>query len=31
MLLGLSYLALTGMFTMLRLLAMSNADKDIEI
>ncbi len=31
MLLRLSYLALTGMITMLRLLAMSNADKDVEI
>ncbi len=31
MLLRLSYLALTGMFTMLRLLAMSDADKDVEI
>jgi transposase len=30
-LLRLSYLALTGMFTMLRLLAMSDADKDVEI
>ena len=31
MLLRLSYLALTGMVTLLRLLSMSNADKDIEI
>ena len=31
MLLRLSYLALTGMVTLLRLLPMSNADKDIEI
>jgi hypothetical protein len=30
-LLRLSYLALTGMVTLLRLLPMSNADKDIEI
>jgi putative transposase len=30
-LLRLSYLALTGMITLLRLLPMSNADKDIEI
>jgi hypothetical protein len=29
--LRLSYLALTGMVTLLRLLPMSNADKDIEI
>ncbi len=31
MLLRLSYLALTGMVTLLRLLPMSNTDKDIEI
>lgn len=31
MLLRLSYLAVTGMVTLLRLLPMSNADKDIEI
>ena len=31
MLWRLSYLALTGMVTLLRLLALSNADKDIEI
>jgi hypothetical protein len=30
-LLRLSYLALTGMVTLLRLLAMSDADKDVEI
>jgi hypothetical protein len=30
-LLRLSYLALTGMVTLLRLVPMSNADKDIEI
>ncbi len=31
MLLRLSYLALNGMITLLRLQAMSNADKDVEI
>jgi putative transposase len=30
-LLGLSYLALTGMVTLRRLLPMSNTDKDVEI